>query len=273
MAFSMILTLIFSDVNDLFVEESFSTEIVNSTIFNQISYFIIWGKDGLIYAKMFAILILLIVISGFLPKIGSVFHWWISLSFIQTAAMVEGGDQVTAISTFLFMGITLLDPRSNSWSSVKKNKIISQYKLKIAQILILLFWIQVSYLYFQASSSKLNISEWKDGSVIYYWITNNTFGTPFFPTSLLKFNFITLFLSWSGIIIEVLLAYSILASWEIKRIFFYVGVIFHLGIYFMLGLASFSLVMIGVLFLYLLPPIETNYFHIITKWYLGKINK
>lgn len=260
LALALIITLSFTDIYDLFIIDTFNSPNENST-FGDFSFFILFGWDKLYIAWMTAVVILLFVILGRFSKITSILHWWISLSYIQTAIMVEGGDQISSIITFAIIPLCLLDNRKSHWHDSLPIVEVHPIKLFFSQIIIVLIFIQISYLYFQAGSSKLVIPEWKDGSVMYYWFTNNLFG--FSPMSefyilneyVLKNNLLLILLTWGTLILEILLAFSLVSSWKFKKIVFLGGLCFHVGTFIFIGLGTFCLVMTGCLILYALPPI------------------
>jgi antimicrobial peptide system SdpB family protein len=69
-------------------------------------------------ARWISVIILLVVASGWRPRYTALFHWWISFSLQTSAITVDGGDQVTAVLTFLLLPIALTDKRKWHWQSV-----------------------------------------------------------------------------------------------------------------------------------------------------------
>ena len=70
---------------------------------NKFNFFFLFGIEYFFYMKMLSIVILIFVITGFFIKITSLLHWWVSISFFFCSSVIDGGDQITAILTFLFM--------------------------------------------------------------------------------------------------------------------------------------------------------------------------
>jgi len=70
----------------------------------------------LVLMKWLAILVLLFVIIGYFQKIACLLHWWVSFSFLYSATIIDGGDQIASILTFLLIPICFLDNRKNHWN-------------------------------------------------------------------------------------------------------------------------------------------------------------
>ena len=80
-AFSTLTVFLFNDIDYLFNKKAIDV-ISNSEFFhNKINFFGILGADNLIISKIIAIIILLVVISGYIPQITGILHFWITYSF------------------------------------------------------------------------------------------------------------------------------------------------------------------------------------------------
>ena len=251
-ALSTLTTLIFNVPQDLFVKEGF---VSHSNIFWKINFFYLFGFDNLYLGQLVAITILLSVILGVYPRITGILHWWRSYSFFNSATIVDGGDQITQIITLFFIPICLLDARRSHWEKDLKSN--SYYRNYLALLIFVIIKIQISLLYFNAGIAKFNVPEWVNGSAMYYWLTDNTFGAPPYLKDFIFFlvtnSFIVWILSWSTIIFEILLAVSIFFNEKNKTIMFKLGLIFHFFIFILMGLGSFFFAMAGSLVVYLLP--------------------
>lgn len=115
--------------------------------------------------------------------------------------------------------------------------------------------IQVSIIYFHAFVAKLNMEEWLNGTILYYWLTDSTIGLPDFlkmAMPIITSSFIVI-LTWYSLILEILLFMALVVPKNKRRYLLVAGIIFHLGIALSMGLISFGFAMIAALILYLRP--------------------
>src|SRR5690606_41724342 len=87
----------------------------------------------------------------------------------------------------------------------------------ICNSVFLLIFIQIAVIYLQAGVEKFyKTEEWRNGTAIYYWINHNTFGVggniQRFFNYLLQFPLIITTLTWSVIILEIIIPFSIFFS-------------------------------------------------------------
>ena len=118
-ALGTLLTLIVNPISLLF-HKTFDGRIVNPLLnpvlsLNKYNFFLILGFEKIDVMKWIAIIILLVTISGYFIKITSLLHWWISISFLYFSSIIDGGDQIAAILSFLLLPLCLSDPRKNHW--------------------------------------------------------------------------------------------------------------------------------------------------------------
>lgn len=252
LALSLLCTLIFSPAELLFSgPHGFMEGNVKS-----IHRFTVYGVFGeyLVAAKYFSLVVLIFVIAGIYPRFTGIFHWWVSVSFFLTSPYVDGGDQVCSILSFLLIPITLCDNRKNHWI-VYSNP--PSFNNLIANVGLTVIGLQVSVIYLHAAIAKVSITEWLNGTVIYYWFTHNTFGlNPILEPLILPIitnNYLVYFITWCVLVLELSLFACILANHRIKKTLFICGVFFHFLIFLVHGLGSFALAMTSALILYLLP--------------------
>lgn len=247
-------TLAFTDFNLYFNNESF--KIKPSSIIP--NFFYIFGQDALIYSQIISVIILLWVISGYLPQITGLLHAWLVYSFSTFSIFIEGGDQISQIILILLIPVTLLEKRINHWFdkdyfNYNRPKFFNEFSYSC----LFMIKVQISVLYFFSFVEKFKVPEWKDGSAFYYWYNNHPFGANDILHSILnpiinhKISYI--FITWSVLLLEVLLFVAIFASQKYKKTLFYFGLTFHFAIWLVHGLGSFFLAMVGGLIIYLLP--------------------
>lgn len=217
---------------------------------------------GNLETSMIVSLILLIpVIIGIYPRYTCIIHWLVTYSFNVTSIATDGGDQVASIITLLLIPICLLDNRKWHWSTTKQDK--GFIAKSIATFTYLILTIQISIIYFFASVGKFKVEEWANGSAIYYWLTQPLFGVTSFYRPIidliLQNTFLTAFLNWSIIFLELTISLSIFTkSVYYKTKLFIVSIGFHFFILLLLGIASFSLIMTSCLIILLISK-NNNY--------------
>jgi antimicrobial peptide system SdpB family protein len=259
LATGTLLTLLFNPVDYIFVNPK-SIHPAQLDFYKHINLFYLVGFDHLVMAKVISIVILIIVISGYYPAVTGILHWWVSFSLFNAAVIVDVGDQITQILTFLIIPLTIMDPRANHWTEPRKNYPYANY---IGGLILTLVRIQVSILYFNAGISKFNVPEWLNGTAMYYWLGNNTFGPADYlrplATLLTDSPIAVLLLTWGSILFEILLSASIFFSERGKMRMLILGLLFHFLIFLFLGLGSFFFAMAGALVIYLYPVKKTGH--------------
>lgn len=261
-ALSLFLTLSFSDIHKMIVPVGKLAEIYSVSNFSKISIFYLL-QDNLLLAKIISLVILALVIVGWRPRITGVLHWWIAFSFTTSSFVLEGGDQLGEIIALLLIPVTLFDHRKFHW----QNNVPFKYKRSLMSDSILLMVIssfviisiQVSYLYFNASTGKFSSEEWTNGTAVYYWIDNSIFGAsdgfwkPIF-LFIMKYPVGVIMFTWGAIIMEIVLSLGIMVSnSNVRRALLFMGIFLHLMFGFAFGLWTFYLTMIGALIIYLGP--------------------
>ena len=255
LAIGTLITLLFSSNYVLFDYEMYHA-IKTDTFYRSINLFVIMGWSNLVFAKVIAIFILILVCTGYYPRITGIFHWWVALSFFHASSIIEGGDQINAILTFLLVPITLLDSRKSHWG-LEKNP--SRNKRYVGNLMLVLMAIQMAMIYLNAVVEKMytQTEEWKLGNAFYYYANDSYFGysdwmNPLMET-LLSNSFIVSSITWGTLLLELLLFGVLFSSKKIKLAIFPLGVLFHFMIIVFFGLFSFFFAMLGGLILYLIP--------------------
>lgn len=250
LAMGLALTLIFSDVQTLFpntiLNSSGKEDLVNifSIVFSII--------PNIEFAKYIIVLLLITIITGLSPRYTCILHFWITYSFSTTSHIVEGGDQIATIITFLLIPICITDNRTWHWAQCKIEP--KFYVKTINFYALLLIKIQVFVIYFHACIGKINVDEWVNGTALYYWFNHNAYGAPDYLIDFFNFLFqsplILFYATWSVILAELSLAISILIpSQNIKNKMLYLGLFLHFIIIFIHGLVTFFLPMASILIL------------------------
>ena len=226
-------------------------------------FFHLFLPDHLEYARWIAVLLLLVVASGWRPRLTCLVHWWITVSFQMNASVVDGGDQVAAILTFLLLPVALTDRRAWHWQATATSARRSPVLIHVVALVALLtIRIQVAGVYFHAAIGKFGVDEWVNGTALYYWALH-----PFFGASHWLRPSVELFLvsaasvalvTWAVLFLEYVLSAALLISQRHWRPLLLMGLGLHASIAVLHGLVSFSIIMAAALILYLQPIPRTD---------------
>lgn len=263
LALATLLTLLFNNINTLFKPVAGISEYpFCSTGINSISIFCIVPSTYLGAVKFVTIILLIIIMSGWRPRITGLIHWWIAFSVQNSMTTLDGGDQVIAVLTFLLIPITLADERRWHWErdySIEKNRVIA---VSSGWASILVIRIQVAILYLHSSIAKLGTEEWINGTAVYYFLNDPMFGiNPVISTLTqpITQSWMVVLPTWGTIILQFLLFCGLFANTKTKKIFFIVAITMHELFALMLGLVSFSIAMIAALIIFLVPNVHREF--------------
>lgn len=259
LALSTFLTLLTNKPDTIFRPDGVGNIRMYNLIWDKINFFYLLPYDQINILRWIAIPILLLVMSGWIPKIAAVLHYWICVSFVNSVMMVEGGDQIASNMTLLLIPICLCDPRSNHWYAVttEMSAKLRPERLLVSNFFYLLLRLQVAFIYFHAAVGKMPIDDWANGTAVYYWFNNPTFGMCSWMkpilNPLLTNPYIIVILTWGVIMFEFILFLALFLDKKYYRSLLISGMIFHFSIIVIHGLFSFFLSMAGALLLYLAP--------------------
>lgn len=262
-ALGLLLTLLLNSVDLLVYKTTDSTAIrpMLQGLMTQYNFFTLLGIKYIWLMKGIAVLVLSTVISGFFPKITSVLHWWIAISFLYFSSNIDGGDQIGAILTLFLIPVMLTDSRKNHWHKIQAKR---GAKNIIAISVLWFIRLQVAVIYFQSSVGKFFVREWADGTAIYYWWNNSVFGMPIwiapFINYLLSNSFVVSGITYGVLIFELLLFLGLTASIKYRKIMLVVGIFFHFLIIIFHGIFSFFFSITAALILFLYPTYQTMEF-------------
>lgn len=254
-------TLLFSHSTSIFRPTLGVTQVPFCQGPARIGFFCLPGIE-LEAARWVAIGLLAVVASGWRPRVTGIIHWWVAYSLYVTGILVDGGDQATAVLTLLLVPVTLCDPREWHWG--KGNVLPPQGREEVARLVALsglvAIRVQVAGIYLHAAVSKFRVTEWSDGTAIYYWFTDPSYGmgswlSPLLMPVLENALGVTM-LTWGALVIEIFLFAGLLATTRYRKSLFFLGIMLHAGIAVVHGLISFTFAMWGALVLYLWPMNE-----------------
>lgn len=207
--------------------------------------------------RWLCVVILLLIASGWRPRITAIFHWWISYSLQLSALTLDGGEQAASVLTLLILPIALTDPRRSHWEKSSRYKRESSFYTKtIALVSFNIIRIQVAIIYFSSTISKLHDDEWINGTAVYYYLQEPMLGLNPILMKLAQpvlSSWLIVLPTWGTLIIQTILFASLLAPKKYWKYILICALLMHEVFAIMLGLISFSMVMCAALILYLRP--------------------
>lgn len=198
------------------------------------------------------------VLTGYLPAVTAIPHWWVTWSFNIGSPIRDGGDQVAAVVSLLLIPLLLLDRRLNHWVPDRRWGSRSWATHGTAWSALVLVWIQASVLYANAAIAKFAVAEWANGTALWYWIQEPSFRP---PAPLLRIAEMTqsslagaVIVNYGVMALELSAAVLLFVRPGSRRIALPIMLMFHFCIGVMFGLWSFFLSMAALLVLYLRVP-------------------
>lgn len=261
MAISTALTLLLNDAHVLFKPAAGAPNYPKCE--GNISIFCTVPNDYvyLNIIRWLCVALLLIIASGWRPRITGVVHWWIAYSIQVSALTLDGGDQAAAVFTLLLIPITLTDPRKWHWQSLSNqsrnlNNNNYLYLRVIALTTFMVIRFQVAILYLDSAVEKLKDPDWINGTAVWYFIQTPMLGFPPLLMNIFKpilTSPLIVLPTWGTLILQFMLFGCLLAPKKYWKYMLPVAFFMHEIFAIMLGLISFSIVMLAVLILYLRP--------------------
>lgn len=204
-----------------------------------------------------ALAVLLVAASGWRPRWTALPHWWVTVSFATATTIPDGGDQVAAVLTLLLLPVALTDRRRWHWSPPCPGDDRREAARLVATAALALIALQVCGIYLNACIAKLGVHEWADGTALYYWLSDPSFGPPGWLSPAVQ-HVVTssvgvVALTWGSLALEGALGLALLLAPRRRRWLLPLGVALHLFIAVLMGLISFALAMWPALLLYLWP--------------------
>lgn len=197
--------------------------------------------------------LLLVAGAGYRPRLLALPTWWTVWSVYVCLWARDGGDRVQQVLALLLVVVSLTDRRRWAWSRLEIPRRPSPRAQGFASWALALATVQVVIVYGVAGFAKLQEAGWRDGSSLYYWGHNLTFGLHGWASGLLPLldsSFVRHGLAWTTIALELSLAAGVLVPRHLRRWLLVPGFLLHLSIALFMGLSSFALTMCAALVLY-----------------------
>lgn len=266
-ALGTLLTLLFNPTPVLFPPAAGIAPPPFCTGVARVSIFCLWELE---VARYISIMLLLIVASGWRPRWTAPLHCWVAFSLQVSAITLDGGDQVTGVITLLLLPIALTDGRRWHWSpSPAGTDARGILKKLVAASAFLVIRLQVAGIYLHSFIGKFKVTEWVNGTALYYWWTDPLFGAaPWLRPAtdqLVRSPVPLVLLTWGALLLELLLFVALVLPRRHWQWILWLGVGFHATIALVQGLVSFGFAMTAALILYLRPtetPFGTHRFRL-----------
>lgn len=259
MALSLLLTLVFNDTMSLFRPTSDTDSLTNS---DNVSLFHLVPQEYfyLSLVKWLFVVLLILIIIGWRPRITGLIHFYIAYSFNTAGTTVDGGEQVHAVFALLLLPIALTDNRKWHW---EKNNDFENREIARIVTFVSYFFIrlQVAIIYFHSTVAKISNTEWIDGTAVYYYMADPMLGLPKVIYNLISpilGSPLIVFITWGTLVLQLILVTALFMKKEYWSKCLVIALLFHEAIAIMLGLISFSMIMTAVLILYL-KPLESEF--------------
>lgn len=208
-------------------------------------------------ARWLTVAVLLVVASGWRPRLTCIPHWWVCWSFIMAVTIQDGGDQVAAVLTLLLIPVALTDPRKWHWRPTEPDRVTSFTASTVAFAGLFLVRLQVAVIYLDAGIAKLGVPQWADGTAMYYWFHSVLFAPPPWLTPITSrvtdSPLGVTMLTWGAVALEIALGLALLLPRRARLTLLGLGLLLHDCIALTMGLISFDFAMSAALVLYLLP--------------------
>ncbi|MFF6977410.1 sporulation-delaying protein SdpB family protein [Streptomyces sp. NPDC008343] len=214
----------------------------------------------LTWLKWACVAALLVIASGWRPRITALPHAYINYSVFSGVAIVDGGDQIALILSVLFVLPALGDRRRWHWEQPQEQTpqtTATRLLVLIGTSGLIMLRLQMVVVYLQAAVAKLPHAEWQDGTAMWYWASNLDFGpAPWLDTlvgPVITSALGVALMTWLPLVIEGSLVVSLLLPQRLRWWAMGAGLLFHLSIALMMGLWSFALAMAGGIVVLCLP--------------------
>jgi antimicrobial peptide system SdpB family protein len=252
-------TLVFSPMRALFFATTAGAPGVKCEGIRGAGLFCVVPSSRIEWARWIAVAVLLVVASGWRPRVTAIAHAFVGYSFFLNGTLLDGGDTVGALLPFLLLPVALTDDRKWHWS--RRAPVAAgpreDGKRLVAAFGLLLVRVQVAGIYLHAGIGKLDVEQWVDGTALYYFLESPTFGAPPWLRPLLspilRDGTLVTLLTWGVLALEYALGAAILMPRKRAAKLLWIAIAFHLGIALVHGIISFAVAMFAALILYLRP--------------------
>lgn len=207
-------------------------------------------------AKGVAIVILLLVMSGFVPQVTAVLHFIVCFSYHNYFLVINGGDEIAYVLSLLLLPLCLSDPRINQWKRIAHT---TASRNIVGNIALWVVRLQAAFIYFSAGYEKIFSKVWRQGTAVFYYTSHYRLGAPQWLRTInevITLTPVVVLLSWGTIALELVLAACLFLPYKWRKKVFMPALLFHGLIIINFGLITFFFSMAGLLVLLLLTNKE-----------------
>lgn len=206
--------------------------------------------------RALCVAVLLLVISGFVPRWTGLVHLYIALSTASGLTLVDGGESAAVVALWWIAAICLFDHRRNGWSGASPKHFAETasraWWVGIPHAAAMALKIQCSIIYLHSATAKFGTDAWVDGSAIYYVTRMEMFGVSG-PLGSLALAITasplgSFVITFGSIAIEIAIAVLIWVRGKARIVAVALSSALHLAIIALIGIGSFGLIMIGLVF-------------------------
>src|SRR6185437_10077285 len=117
LAIAQLLTILATSDSQMFMSVPSTSLAAQCTGIKAASLWCVTGGEQLPdpVGRTIAIVVLLLVLSGYRPRWSCVLHWYVAFSIAEDVTTIDGGDQVAEIFTMLLIPLCLGDERVWIW--------------------------------------------------------------------------------------------------------------------------------------------------------------
>lgn len=218
------------------------------------------GLLGLDLVRWLVVAGLVLVASGFMPRLTGVLHYWLTLSISTSIALPDGGEAVAQVVTLFLMLIALNDRRRWHWRPGDGGATARPLN-GLAWAALWGLRLQMAYIYINSSVTKLAVDAWAEGTALFYITRGAFFGAdnPLAPLVLwaTENSVLTLALTWGTIVGEGAIGVLLLAGRVPgRRLALVLSASLHLGIIAVIGLWTFGIIMVSAVLAAAAPEVD-----------------
>lgn len=253
-ALGSIIALLFNDINHLFKPTSEFPNYPQCSVSYSIFCLSEFNDAQLNAICWICIVILIVIASGWRPRITGFLHVWITFSIFHSASIVDGGEQVAMVFTLILLPMTLMDKRKWHWQNPPQT--VSDTSKIIGITSYYAFRVQVAILYFHSVVAKIGQENWIDGTAVWYYMQSPMLGLNEIIFNLSKpilGSWLVIIPTWGTLLLQMVLVLALFLDKKYWKKLFVLAILMHEIFAVLLGLISFSTIMVGVLLIYLWP--------------------
>jgi antimicrobial peptide system SdpB family protein len=229
----------------------FGTSPQSLPAFNLFYWLSLLGSAGLIF---FIYLILTAVVTGILPSLTAIPHWWLCWSILQAGGVPDGGDLINQILALLLIPVCFT--HFDFFCHFRSKTVSSGAAAKFSTSCLVIIRVQLAVVYLMAGIEKLSRPEWFDGTATYYLLLNKEYGAIGWVRSFIEPVVISslgvMICTYGAIAVEILIGTALVWPPRWKRLLFAPAVAFHVVLALCFGVWTLSLSFVGALLIYLL---------------------